>query len=164
MPNGDHVYWSLLISNLEPAWQGGSKLTQISGRSLDNSGGGLVPLAPPSTAPMSPAHLHAYYLFSDRIRTTNNFLGDCYCAAIVEHFSKKELKLTDADRAQSYREDDELTLDGEGKVPSRPTVEVWMHPNADRSTRIDFMRPMEMMDYDEFEVHCDKPWGPIVKH
>ncbi|XP_021703849.1 excitatory amino acid transporter isoform X1 [Aedes aegypti] len=60
----------------------------------------------------------------DRIRTTNNFLGDCYCAAIVEHLSKKELKLTDSDRPQSYREDDELTLDGEGKIPSRSTIEV----------------------------------------
>ncbi|XP_062549140.1 excitatory amino acid transporter isoform X2 [Armigeres subalbatus] len=60
----------------------------------------------------------------DRIRTTNNFLGDCYCAAIVEHLSKKELKLSDSEAPQSYREDDELTLDGEGKIPSRSTMEV----------------------------------------
>lgn len=60
----------------------------------------------------------------DRIRTTNNFLGDCYCAAIVEHLSKRELKLSDSDQQQTYREDDELTLDGEGKVPAKPTIEV----------------------------------------
>jgi len=27
----------------------------------------------------------------DRIRTTNNMLGDCYAAAIVEHLSKEQL-------------------------------------------------------------------------
>ncbi|CAK1600648.1 unnamed protein product, partial [Parnassius mnemosyne] len=32
----------------------------------------------------------------DRIRTTNNMLGDCYAAAIVEHLSKKELMACDA--------------------------------------------------------------------
>ncbi|XP_065093309.1 excitatory amino acid transporter [Ochlerotatus camptorhynchus] len=88
----------------------------------------LVLLLVVLTAIDAPMHnvtlLFAVDWFVDRIRTTNNFLGDCYCAAIVEHFSKKELKLTDADRPQSYREDDELTLDGEGKVPSRPTLEV----------------------------------------
>ena len=29
--------------------------------------------------------------FSDRCRTTNNMLGDCYGAAVVEALSKKEL-------------------------------------------------------------------------
>jgi len=28
---------------------------------------------------------------SDRVRTTNNLLGDCYAAAVVEHLSKREL-------------------------------------------------------------------------
>ena len=32
----------------------------------------------------------------DRIRTTNNMLGDCYAAAIVEELSKKELMALDA--------------------------------------------------------------------
>lgn len=32
----------------------------------------------------------------DRIRTTNNMLGDCYAAAIVEHLSKEQLMATDA--------------------------------------------------------------------
>lgn len=33
---------------------------------------------------------------SDRIRTTNNMLGDCYAAAVVEELSKKELMALDA--------------------------------------------------------------------
>lgn len=33
---------------------------------------------------------------SDRIRTTNNMLGDCYAAAVVEQLSKKELMALDA--------------------------------------------------------------------
>lgn len=32
----------------------------------------------------------------DRIRTSNNMLGDCYAAAVVEHLSKKELMACDA--------------------------------------------------------------------
>lgn len=32
-----------------------------------------------------------FLLFRDRFRTTNNMLGDCYAAAIVEALSKKEL-------------------------------------------------------------------------
>jgi hypothetical protein len=36
------------------------------------------------------------FTFSDRIRTTNNMLGDCYAAAVVEHLSKKELMACDA--------------------------------------------------------------------
>ncbi|OXA64581.1 excitatory amino acid transporter [Folsomia candida] len=31
----------------------------------------------------------------DRLRTTNNILGDCYAAALVEHWSKDELKQMD---------------------------------------------------------------------
>lgn len=30
--------------------------------------------------------------YSDRVRTTNNMLGDCYAAAVVEHLSKAELQ------------------------------------------------------------------------
>lgn len=30
-------------------------------------------------------------IFSDRCRTTNNMLGDCYTSAVVEYFSKNEL-------------------------------------------------------------------------
>lgn len=34
-------------------------------------------------------------LYRDRFRTTNNMLGDCYAAAIVEKLSKKELMACD---------------------------------------------------------------------
>ncbi|XP_055613526.1 excitatory amino acid transporter [Uranotaenia lowii] len=76
----------------------------------------------------------------DRIRTTNNFLGDCYCAAIVEHLSRQELKLSPdlgidsvegedlnhRPTSTTYRDDDELTLDDEGKFSTgnRRTLEV----------------------------------------
>merc|ERR1712212_1349347 len=33
--------------------------------------------------------------FLDRCRTTNNMLGDCYGAAIVESLSRKELEMMD---------------------------------------------------------------------
>merc|ERR1712021_194482 len=33
--------------------------------------------------------------FLDRCRTTNNMLGDCYAAAVVEALSKKELRAMD---------------------------------------------------------------------
>ena len=33
---------------------------------------------------------------SDRIRTTNNMLGDCYACVVVEHLSKAELMACDA--------------------------------------------------------------------
>lgn len=38
---------------------------------------------------------YLFLIFSDRIRTTNNILGDCYAAAIVEKFSKNELQELD---------------------------------------------------------------------
>ncbi|XP_041987140.1 excitatory amino acid transporter isoform X2 [Aricia agestis] len=48
----------------------------------------------------APAHdvslLFAVDWLVDRIRTTNNMLGDCYAAAVVEHMSKKELMATDS--------------------------------------------------------------------
>ncbi|XP_013149067.1 PREDICTED: putative sodium-dependent excitatory amino acid transporter glt-6 [Papilio polytes] len=37
-----------------------------------------------------------YAAVLDRIRTTNNMLGDCYAAAVVEHLSKKELMACDS--------------------------------------------------------------------
>lgn len=39
---------------------------------------------------------HLLLLLSDRIRTTNNMLGDCYTAAVVEELSRKELMALDA--------------------------------------------------------------------
>ncbi|XP_053672499.1 excitatory amino acid transporter [Anopheles nili] len=50
--------------------------------------------------------LFAIDWFVDRIRTTNNLLGDCYAAAVVEHLSRHELKLSDID---AYYSDQNLT-------------------------------------------------------
>ncbi|XP_017855336.1 excitatory amino acid transporter isoform X1 [Drosophila busckii] len=40
--------------------------------------------------------LFAVDWFVDRVRTTNNMLGDCYAAAVVEELSRKELMALDA--------------------------------------------------------------------
>ncbi|XP_058452906.1 excitatory amino acid transporter [Malaya genurostris] len=89
----------------------------------------LVLLLVVLTAIDAPMHnvtlLFAVDWFVDRIRTTNNFLGDCYCAVIVEHLSKRELKLSEMnEHLPRYREDDELTLDDEGKIPTRSVLQV----------------------------------------
>ncbi|KAK8745087.1 hypothetical protein OTU49_000455 [Cherax quadricarinatus] len=48
----------------------------------------------------------------DRFRTTNNMLGDCYTAAIVEHWSQDELKAMDAEaNAENYSNDVEKAAD-----------------------------------------------------
>ncbi|CAO1311165.1 unnamed protein product [Diamesa serratosioi] len=60
----------------------------------------LVLLVMVLTAIDAPLHdvtlLFAIDWFVDRFRTTNNMLGDCYAAAIVEHLSRKELMAFDA--------------------------------------------------------------------
>ncbi|XP_049763079.1 excitatory amino acid transporter isoform X1 [Schistocerca serialis cubense] len=40
--------------------------------------------------------LFAIDWFVDRVRTTNNMLGDCYAAAVVEHLSKKQLQASNS--------------------------------------------------------------------
>ena len=50
--------------------------------------------------------------FSDRCRTTNNLLGDCYGAAVVEALSKKELIAMD--KAAEDERNKELEADIEG--------------------------------------------------
>ena len=52
------------------------------------------------------------YFFSDRCRTTNNLLGDCYGAAVVEALSKKELIAMD--KAAEDERNKELEADLEG--------------------------------------------------
>ncbi|XP_042243533.1 excitatory amino acid transporter-like isoform X2 [Homarus americanus] len=48
----------------------------------------------------------------DRFRTTNNMLGDCYTAAIVEHWSQGELQAMDAEaNAENYSNDVEKAAD-----------------------------------------------------
>jgi len=51
--------------------------------------------------------------FVDRCRTTNNMLGDCYCAAVVEALSRKELDAMDElnDKIRS-EEEEKLTQSG----------------------------------------------------
>merc|ERR1711982_111012 len=47
--------------------------------------------------------------FVDRCRTTNNMMGDCYCAAVVEALSKKELEAMDLEmKKQLERERSDL--------------------------------------------------------
>lgn len=41
--------------------------------------------------------IHGTYLFSDRMRVTNNILGDCYASVVVEYLSRKELQESDAE-------------------------------------------------------------------
>jgi hypothetical protein len=42
----------------------------------------------------------------DRMRTTNNVLGDCYAAAVVEHWSQNELRAMDENaKRHSLNED-----------------------------------------------------------
>ena len=48
--------------------------------------------------------------FVDRCRTTNNLLGDCYGAAVVEALSKKELERMDREK-KAEKAEDELDLE-----------------------------------------------------
>ena len=43
--------------------------------------------------------------FVDRCRTTNNMLGDCYAAAVLEKLSQSELKIMET----AAEKNDELT-------------------------------------------------------
>merc|ERR1712241_1455565 len=43
--------------------------------------------------------------FVDRCRTTNNMLGDCYGAAVVEALSKKELEAMDKEAEKERRKE-----------------------------------------------------------
>ena len=45
-------------------------------------------------------------LCSDRCRTTNNLLGDCYGAAVVEALSKEELEKMDEANEEMEKSDD----------------------------------------------------------
>lgn len=57
--------------------------------------------------------------FSDRIRTTNNMLGDCYAAAVVEKLSKKELMALDA--SAPYLDNSTATSNGNCLVNDHQT-------------------------------------------
>lgn len=48
--------------------------------------------------------------FVDRCRTTNNMLGDCYCAAVVEALSRKELDAMDELNEKTRAEEEEKLI------------------------------------------------------
>ncbi|CAH2077045.1 unnamed protein product, partial [Iphiclides podalirius] len=91
----------------------------------------------------APAHdvslLFAVDWLVDRIRTTNNMLGDCYAAAVVEHLSKKELMACDAAISEpteangllqtSSTEVDLETITPGDKSLASDDVIIDMHPN-----------------------------------
>jgi len=63
--------------------------------------------------------------FVDRCRTTNNMLGDCYCAAVVEALSKKELRSMDLQRQEEEdthsQDSKELTICESSGLPKSPS-------------------------------------------
>ena len=50
------------------------------------------------------------FFHRDRMRTTNNLLGDCYATVFVEHFSKKELREMDNIVVNSTDDDTETSI------------------------------------------------------
>jgi len=48
--------------------------------------------------------------FVDRCRTTNNMMGDCYCAAVVEALSRKELDAMDQLNEKLRAEEEEKLM------------------------------------------------------
>ncbi|KAJ2950276.1 hypothetical protein O0L34_g11639 [Tuta absoluta] len=61
----------------------------------------LVVLSAVDAPPQDISLLFAVDWLVDRIRTTNNMLGDCYAAAVVEHLSKNELMACDVASMES---------------------------------------------------------------
>uniref|UniRef100_A0A6M2DR11 Amino acid transporter n=1 Tax=Xenopsylla cheopis TaxID=163159 RepID=A0A6M2DR11_XENCH len=72
--------------------------------------------------------LFAIDWFVDRVRTTNNMLGDCYAAAIVEHLSKKELMACDA--AAIYQNDRSPVLSNGHVIPRQTELDVKDSPET----------------------------------
>ncbi|CAG0894016.1 unnamed protein product [Cyprideis torosa] len=71
--------------------------------------------------------------FVDRFRTTNNLLGDCYTAAVVEQLSKKEL--AEMDRLHRLEEEQEALDANEGYSPhSTPVANGKLKTTATTST------------------------------
>ena len=63
-----------------------------------------------SSDPIVPPQSHELMNCRDRCRTTNNMLGDAYCAAIVEALSKDDLARMDKEKEleEGMGEDDQL--------------------------------------------------------
>jgi hypothetical protein len=52
------------------------------------------------------------FLFRDRMRTTNNILGDCYAAAVVEKWSQDELqKMDNKESSSTCKENQDMPLE-----------------------------------------------------
>lgn len=74
----------------------------------------------------------------DRIRTTNNMLGDCYAAAVVEHLSKNELMACDAASIEATTgitpsTEEALTTPGKQSIVSDDIViDMHNHNNVER--------------------------------
>merc|ERR1719477_342480 len=67
--------------------------------------------------------------FVDRCRTTNNMMGDCYCAAVVEALSRKELDAMD-------QLNEKLRLEEEEKLmgPLTSLASLGMHESPSTSS------------------------------
>ncbi|XP_063612712.1 excitatory amino acid transporter 3-like isoform X2 [Penaeus indicus] len=75
----------------------------------------------------------------DRFRTTNNMLGDCYTAAIVEHWSQKELQAMDAENSTETNPNDvekaaDLTPLDNGKLMAGNEIHVEVEVNQKDTT------------------------------
>ncbi|XP_015521635.1 excitatory amino acid transporter isoform X2 [Neodiprion lecontei] len=80
--------------------------------------------------------LFAIDWFVDRVRTTNNMLGDCYAAAVVEQLSKKELMAVDAAAYQSEAVLPTTVANGcisASRVPDPDTVIVEMQDDSKKN-------------------------------
>lgn len=66
--------------------------------------------------------MHILFTVSDRLRTTNNLLGDLYATVFVEKFSQEELKMMDA-RARSSIETNNCDVIINGNAPLIKPVE-----------------------------------------
>jgi Na+/H+-dicarboxylate symporter len=60
--------------------------------------------------------------FVDRCRTTNNMLGDCYCAAVVEALSRKELIAMDELNEKIRAEEDEQIIVNSKRMHKSPST------------------------------------------
>lgn len=74
--------------------------------------------------------MHSFF-YSDRIRTTNNMLGDCYAAAIVEQLSRKELTALDAIYQESPRSSTNRNIVGQTVQPKEVvTIDMYNSTNS----------------------------------
>ena len=78
--------------------------------------------------------------FSDRCRTTNNLLGDCYGAAVVEALSKKELIAMDKAAEDERNKELEADLEGGHETIVKKVKKVFSYMFATRLSSLHFTR------------------------